>query len=106
MKLHLAFVGALLAASQGVAAFIPSIDAADADRALRIARSPLADRVAFNNTYTIEVLAPTVDHATLERIEIVTEFRRMEQIAEQRLAVDPTFGGGGTDELINAIRPW
>ncbi len=87
-------------------AFIPSIDRADADRALKIARSRLAAREAFSNRYSIEVLAPTVDLYTLERIEIVTEFRRMERIAEDRLPVDATFGAGGTDELIAAIRPW
>ena len=54
----------------------------------------------------LDVIAPTVDPFALARIEIVTEFRRMEKIAEERLPVDATYGAGGTDELIEAIRPW
>jgi hypothetical protein len=87
-------------------AFIPAIGPADADRALRIARSSLVQREAFSARYNIDVVAPTVDLATLQRIEIVTEFRRMERIAEERLAVDHTFGAGGTNELMAALRPW
>jgi len=102
--LLVALAGAAVATS--ASAFIPSIIPADADRALQIARSTLPQRETFGSRYSIDVIAPTVDLATLERIEIVTEFRRMERIAEERLAVDRTFGAGGTNELMAALRPW
>jgi hypothetical protein len=65
------------------AAILLSVGSADIERALKIARSPDAERARVHARYIVplEVNRPDV---TLERIEVVTEFRRALLDAEAR----------------------
>jgi hypothetical protein len=59
----------------------------DVRDALTLAGGPKADRAAFHKPYVVATPAPTV-----ESIEIITEFRRLVKIAEERIADgDPFF---------------
>jgi hypothetical protein len=49
---------------------------------------------------------PTVNHWGLDRFEIVTEFHRMEIIAEEHARVNDLFARGGIEDAIEALRPW
>ena len=88
-----------------------SLSASDLERAAAMARWPHSDaeRVRFHDRYlflTVDPDASRTIEAKVLQIEIVTEFRRMELIAEEHVRLNDSFGRGGVDELLTAIRPW
>ncbi len=74
-----ALVIAAVAAAVPARALIVTLSDADVDRALRLAGAFDEQRTAFHAPYLIDV-----GDATVERIEIVTEFRRLVLLAESR----------------------
>jgi hypothetical protein len=85
------------------AAILVSLGAADVERAIKIAKSPDAERVRFHARY-IAPLHVTLPDATLEQIEAITEFRRAQLDAEERLRQgDHAFT---VRQVTDAIRPW
>ena len=81
---------------------------ADMQRALTLARWPTTDRdrVQFHDRYTFTVNSPTVDYFAVRTVEVVTEFRRLELIAEEHARINDTFGRAGLREVEEALRPW
>lgn len=80
----------------------------DIDRALAIARSSERERAQFHAPY-ITVLPGEVsaEYFRLEKLEVITEFRRMVLIGEQQLSLgNHTFGRGGTRDAREALQPW
>ena len=77
-------------------------------RALRLARFPAsdADRVRFHGRYIIAIGGPTANGARLESIEIITEFRRMELIAEHHARINDLFGRSSLTEPRRELAPW
>src|SRR5258705_6574622 len=63
-------------------ALILSLAAPDMERALSLARSSEAARARFHARYVVDVHAPAVEYFTVEQLEIITEFRRLELIGE------------------------
>jgi hypothetical protein len=112
VRLHvLAAAAALLVSSLTVAdtqALILTLGPADMTRALELARWPTseAERVRFHGRYDIPVKSPIIDSAVVERIEVVTEFRRLELIAEEHARINDLFGRAGLAEVEAALRPY
>lgn len=72
----------------GARAVVPRLAAADVERALAIARGSASERARFHARYVFEP-----DAATVERIEVLTPFRRAELFGEDRLRTgDHLFG--------------
>jgi hypothetical protein len=80
MRVSMVVAIALLCGS-GAAAVKIDIGVADIERALVIARSRDAERARFHAEYMREVNTPFVDRA-----ELITEFRRVVLLAEERTA--------------------
>jgi hypothetical protein len=80
----------------------------DMQRALTLARWPATDaeRSRFHDRYMFAVNGPTVEYFAVQKMEVVTEFRRLELIAEEHAHINDTFGRGGMKDVENALRPW
>jgi hypothetical protein len=77
-------------------------------RALGLARFPSsdADRARFHSRYIVPVGGPTANGVRLESIEIITEFRRMELIAEQHARINDLFGRSSLTEPKRELASW
>src|SRR6185295_16709423 len=88
-----------------------SLSRADMERAASLARWPHTDteRTQFHDRYlflAIDPAAPLAGGTHVLQIEVVTEFRRLELLAEAHARLGDSFGRGGSDELVEALRPW
>jgi hypothetical protein len=112
MTLRLRLVLAVLVASGAVAppatGRILRVTPEVIDRALTLARWPTsdADRKRFHDRYIIPVNGPAVQFYSVEKLEITTEFRRLELIAEEHARLNDMFGRGGLQEVELALAPW
>jgi len=99
---------AVLAAASRAPALTLRITTADMQRALTLARWPTTDgeRSRFHQNYQFAVNGATVDYFAVRSLEVVTEFRRLEMIAEEHARLNDTFGRGGLAEVEDALRPW
>jgi hypothetical protein len=77
------------------------IDRGDIDRAQKLARGTNSSRTSFHAPYVVPVNEPVV-----ERIEVVTEFRRMVRITEDRLNQGDRLFAFGLRAAQEALRPW
>ena len=77
-------------------------------RALTLARWPTSDaeRASFHARYVVPVKGPTVQYYSIEAVEVITEFRRLELVAEQHARVNDMFGRSGLQEVEAALAPW
>jgi hypothetical protein len=104
--------GALIVVLLGVASPIAALNVrltpADMQRALTLARWPTSDaeRSRFHDRYRFEVNSPTVDYFAVRKVEVITEFRRLELIAEEHARINDTFGRGGMRDVEDALQPW
>lgn len=91
-----------------VSALNLSLTTADIERALSLGRRSSADpdRARFHGRYVIPVHGAKLNYITVERIEIITEFRRLVLIAEQHAALNDSFGRAGLRDVQEALRPW
>src|SRR5476651_2347055 len=77
------------------------------DRALTLARSANdRERAQFHARYIIPVTARPAGFFTIDRIEITTEFRRLELIGEDHARIGDLFGRGGLQDAERALRPY
>jgi hypothetical protein len=106
--LALGVVLASLVGGTGVAAIDGRLTQDEMVRALTLARWPTsdADRARFHARYVVAVKAATVQYYSAESVEVVTEFRRLELIAEDHARVNDMFGRGGFQDVEAAIAPW
>jgi hypothetical protein len=81
---------------------------ADMQRALTMARWPTSDaeRSRFHDRYIFSVNSPTTEYFAVRKIEVVTEFRRLELIAEEHAHINDMFGRGGLSDVEAALAPW
>ncbi len=77
------------------------ISTADIDRALRTARGSEADRDRFHAMYMVPTQSDFVG-----RLEVITEYRRLVLIAEERLAVGEWTFATPMRAAEEALRPW
>jgi hypothetical protein len=99
---------AALAAQSSAAAFESPLDRPAMTRALKLARWPAtdADRAAFHSRYMIDVRDEPLAPLRIDQIEVTTEFRRLELIAEQHARLNDLWGRPGTRDAEEALRPW
>lgn len=105
LLLGAAIVGAV---SADVRAIVLRLTTNDIERALALSRWPHSDteRARFHKRYTITVNGPTTDFWAVEQIEVITEFRRVELMAEEHRRINDSWGRGGLRDVEEAIRPW
>jgi len=78
------------------------------ERALRLGRNTAAERERFHRGYVFPAdgRTPVVNGLQLESIEVISEFRRMELIAEEHARINDTFGRAGLRDAKQALAPW
>jgi hypothetical protein len=78
------------------------------ERALRLGRNTAAERERFHRRYVFQAdgRTPVVNGLQLESIEVISEFRRMELIAEEHARINDTFGRAGLRDAKQALAPW
>ena len=91
----------LVLAAATVAAIDLDISPADIEAALKVARAPESTRAAFHARYVF-----ASNHPAVERIEVVTESRRVVLIAESRIAGGDHLFAHGSRAVSEALRPW
>jgi hypothetical protein len=82
-------------------AIVLAPDPSDILRAMRLARESEGTRARFHATYVFKL-----DDATVEQVELITEFRRYVQTAEEQLRLGNWLFAQGTREAQDALRPW
>lgn len=77
-------------------------------RALALARWPASDRdrARFHARYIFAVPPNRTERITVDRLEVTTEFRRLELIAEEHARLNDLFGRAGMRDAEEAIAPW
>jgi hypothetical protein len=92
----------------GPAAINRRLGTEDIQRATELARWPHTDaeRQQFHARYVVTVNSPMVDGFSVERIEVMTPFRRLELIAEEHARINDLFARGGLHDAEEALRPW
>jgi hypothetical protein len=73
----------------------------DVERALAIARGTEAERARFHRAYVRDLDAPFV-----ERVEVVSEFRRVVIIAEERVRKGDRLFAYSVTQAQKAVEPW
>jgi hypothetical protein len=97
----------VLASLDGVAIVTP-LTRGDMERATGLARWPRsdADRARFHRPYVFDVAGVSTDFFSIKNIAVITEFRRLELIAEQHARINDNFARAGIRDAEEAIRPW
>jgi hypothetical protein len=95
-------------ASLNVSAIVTPLTRADMERATGLARWPRsdADRARFHRPYVTSLTGVTTDFFSIRTVEVITEFRRLELIAEEHARANDNFARGGLRDAEEAIRPW
>ena len=108
MRICRAVTVVLLAGATPAAALNLLLAPADMRRALTLARWPTSDaeRSRFHERYVFAVNSPTTEYFAVQKVEVITEFRRLELIAEEHARINDTFGRGGLRDVEDALAPW
>jgi hypothetical protein len=98
----------LLLAATGAQALVKDMRTADLERALLLARWPTSDaeRARFHERYIFPINGPTIEYFAVQKVELVTEFRRLELIAEEHARINDMFGRGGLKDVEDALKPF
>src|SRR3954465_6354134 len=98
----------LVLATASAQALVKEMRPADLERALLLARWPTseADRARFHQRYIFPINGATVEYFSVQRVELITEFRRLELIGEEHARINDMFGRGGMKDVEDALRPW
>ena len=94
-------IAVILLMSTTSAAMKIDISLQDIDRALAIARSRDSDRARFHAPYVQEIKT-----AFIERAELITEFRRVVLLAEERASTGDRRFGYSTTQANEALKVW
>ena len=96
------------AGSADVRATVLRLTTNDTERALALSRWPHTDtdRTRFHKRYIFTTNGQTIDSWAVEKIEVITEFRRVELVAEEHARLNDLWGRGGQRDVEEAIRPW
>ena len=91
-----------------VAAIVTPLTRADMERATGLARWPRsdADRARFHRPYVVSLTGVGTDFFAIKTVEVITEFRRLELIAEAHARLNDNFARAGVREAEEAIGPW
>ena len=80
---------------------------ADMERALNLARWPTTDaeRARFHERYQVAVNGKVFEYYAVQRLEVITEFRRLVLIAQEHARMNDMFGRGGLRDVEEAMQP-
>ena len=80
---------------------------AEIDRALTLARWPTSDaeRARFHQRYQFPMKGRTFEYYLVQRIEVITEFRRLVLTGEEHARMNDLFGRGGLRDVEEAMAP-
>jgi hypothetical protein len=84
-----------------VRAVVVAPDSDDILRAMRLAQGSEATRARFHAPYVSKL-----NDATVDQIEVMTEFRRYVQTAEEQLRLGNWLFAQGTRQAQDALQPW
>jgi hypothetical protein len=84
-----------------VRAIATDLSQKDIERALKLAQAPEQTRAQFHAPYLVRV-----NDATVEQIEVATEFRRCVLIAEEQLRLGNWLFAHSMREAQEKLRPW
>jgi hypothetical protein len=92
----------------GVGAINVRMNQEDIRRATDLTRFPSTDaqRAQFHAPYVADVKSALVEYFRVERIEVITPFRRLELIAEDHARMHDLFARGGLHDAEEALAPW
>ena len=98
----------LVLTTLNVAAIVTPLTRADMERATGLARWPRsdADRARFHRPYVVSLTGVGTDFFAIKTVEVITEFRRLELIAEAHARLNDNFARAGVREAEEAIGPW
>src|SRR5262245_21145210 len=98
----------LALAATGAQALVKEMRPADLERALALARWPTSDaeRARFHARYTFPIKGPTIEYFAVQKVELVTEFRHLELVAEEHARINDMFGRGGMKDVEDALKPF
>lgn len=107
MRIFAAVLTVALSAGGSVSALNVAPSRADIERALSLARwtHTDAERARFHSGYVFNLNVAPVDSWTVEQVEVTTEFRRLELMAEEHARLNDLWGRGGLRDVEEAIRP-
>lgn len=96
---------------RAVVAFLllTSLNRADIERAVSMTWWPHTDqeRARFHDRYAARFTTDPTIAPAVESIEVITEFRRIELIAEQHAALNDLWArGGAISDAEEALKPW
>ncbi|MBI2834833.1 MAG: hypothetical protein HYX76_10460 [Acidobacteria bacterium] len=85
-----------------------ALSRSDLERAVALARWPHSDsdRARFHAPYIVAVKGLLVDYVIVDRIEVITGFRRLELLAEEHARLNDLWGRPGVRDAEEALRPW
>jgi hypothetical protein len=100
--------GALAGTGSVSAALETPLGRPSMSRAVKLARWPAtdADRAAFHSRYLFDVRDQPLAPIRIDRIEVTTEFRRLELTAEQHARLNDLWGRPGTRDAEKALEQW
>jgi hypothetical protein len=98
----------LIVAPTCTRALVKDMRQADLERALVLARWPTSDaeRARFHERYLFPINGPTIEYFAVQKVELITEFRRLELIAEEHARINDMFGRGGLQDVEAALKPF
>src|SRR3954463_11289789 len=85
-----------------------SLTRADMRRAVSLAHWPHSDaeRARFHSRYIVQPNQSAVGAWAVDSVELVTEFRRIELMAETQARLNTLWGLGGLNDVEEDARPW
>jgi hypothetical protein len=98
----------LVLATASPQALVKEMRTADLERALVLARWPTSDaeRARFHGRYIFPINGPTIEYFAVQKVELVTEFRHLELVAEEHARINDMFGRGGMKDVEDALKPF
>jgi hypothetical protein len=103
--LPVAMIAALVSPGPGRAVH-QQMTRADTERALVVARGTDAERARFHEPYLVRMKGATAEYIAAEQVEVITEFRRFELVAEEYARRGDVLGPRGVQDAQEALRRW
>jgi hypothetical protein len=96
-----------LSLASAVSAFLPTLTERQMGEALAIARGDAPAQLRFQEPYVHPLnIQPAEAYYRIDRLEVITLFRRLELIGVGHANLNDSFGRGGFSDVREALKPW
>jgi hypothetical protein len=86
---------------------LPELTESQMGQALAIARGDVPAQLRFHAPYLHPLdIQPASGYSRVDRLEVVTLFRRLELIGVEHARINDSFGRGGYRDVREALQPW